>query len=146
MSGNIAITGIPTTPGANGELIHQPNPARSFQAYLLCPLYRLIQLTVARTGAVPLRRELRDLQRNFPDQYNLLILGLKNLEGQTETGLTSYYQLAGIHGLPYKPWNGVGSTTNWQTSSGFGGYCTHSSILFLTWHRPYLALYEVSTA
>jgi tyrosinase len=47
--------------------------------------------------------------------------------------------------MPYKPWNGVGSTTNWKTASGFGGYCTHSSILFLTWHRPYLALYEVST-
>ncbi|KAL2136199.1 hypothetical protein VTI74DRAFT_5077 [Chaetomium olivicolor] len=46
--------------------------------------------------------------------------------------------------MPYKPWNGVGSATNWQSSSGFGGYCTHSSILFLTWHRPYLALYEQS--
>ena len=23
------------------------------------------------------------------------------------------------------------------------GYCTHTSVLFLTWHRPYLALYEV---
>ncbi|KAG7292775.1 hypothetical protein NEMBOFW57_002817 [Staphylotrichum longicolle] len=112
MTTNIAITGIPTTPGPD--------------------------------GAVPLRRELRDLQRNFPDQYNLLILGLKNLEGQDASTSTSYYQIAGIHGLPYKPWNGVGSTTNWQSTSGFGGYCTHSSILFLTWHRPYLALYEQS--
>ena len=23
------------------------------------------------------------------------------------------------------------------------GFCTHTSIIFLTWHRPYLALYEV---
>lgn len=23
------------------------------------------------------------------------------------------------------------------------GYCTHGSILFPTWHRPYLALFEV---
>ncbi|KAK4239408.1 hypothetical protein C8A03DRAFT_42953 [Achaetomium macrosporum] len=112
MSGNIAITGIPTTPGSN--------------------------------GAVPLRRELRDLQENYPDQFNLLILGLKSLEGQDESKLTSYYQIAGIHGMPYKPWNGVGSDTDWQSSSGFGGYCTHSSILFLTWHRPYLALFEQS--
>jgi tyrosinase len=95
-------------------------------------------------GAVPIRWELRELQRSFPDQYNLLILGLKNLEAQDGNGLTSYYQMAGIHGMPYKPWNGVGSETNWQSSSGFGGYCTHSSILFLTWHRPYLALWEVS--
>ncbi|KAK3393358.1 common central domain of tyrosinase-domain-containing protein [Podospora didyma] len=109
-SGNIAITGVPTTPAAN--------------------------------GAVPLRRELRDLQKNYPDQFNLYILGLQNLQGLDEAQLKSYYQIAGIHGLPYKPWNGVGSDTDWQSSSGFGGYCTHSSILFLTWHRPYLALYE----
>ncbi|KAK3309791.1 uncharacterized protein B0T15DRAFT_545814 [Chaetomium strumarium] len=112
MSGNIAVTGIPTTPDSN--------------------------------GAVPLRREIRDLQQNFPDQFNLLILGLKALESQDEGKLTSYYQIAGIHGMPFKPWNGVGSDTDWQTSSGFGGYCTHSSILFLTWHRPYLALFEQS--
>jgi tyrosinase len=138
MSGNIAITGIPTTPGPDGELIHR--------AYLLTSV-PLLQSHPANNGpsigAVPLRRELRDLQRNFPDQYNLLILGLKNLEGQDASNSTSYYQIAGIHGMPYKPWNGVGSTTNWQSTSGFGGYCTHSSILFLTWHRPYLALYEV---
>ncbi|KAK4098585.1 Monophenol monooxygenase [Parathielavia hyrcaniae] len=112
MSGNIAITGIPTTAGPD--------------------------------GAVPLRRELRDLQRNFPDQYNLYILGLRNMQAQGVNVLTSYYQIAGIHGMPYKPWNGVGSSTNWQRTSGFGGYCTHSSILFLSWHRPYLALYEQS--
>jgi len=46
--------------------------------------------------------------------------------------------------MPYKPWNDVASTTDWQSTSGFGGYCTHSSILFLTWHRPYLALFEQS--
>lgn len=94
---------------------------------------------------MPLRRELRDLQKNYPDQFNLLVLGLKSLEGQDETKLTSYYQIAGVHGMPYKPWDGVDSNTDWQSTSGFGGYCTHSSILFLTWHRPYLALYEVGS-
>lgn len=46
--------------------------------------------------------------------------------------------------MPFKPWAGVPSDTDWSQpgSSGFGGYCTHSSILFITWHRPYLALYE----
>ncbi|KAK0624826.1 hypothetical protein B0T17DRAFT_531175 [Bombardia bombarda] len=97
-----------------------------------------------RLGIRPLRREVRDLQRNFPDQFDLYILGLQNLQGLNEAQLTSYYQLAGIHGMPFKPWNGVGSDTDWQSTSGFGGYCTHSSILFLPWHRPYLALYEQS--
>ena len=39
---------------------------------------------------------------------------------------------------PNVPWDGVlGDNT------GAIGYCTHSSILFPTWHRPYVALYEV---
>lgn len=73
--------------------------------------------------------------------------------------MTSYYQVAGtcrshlgdktgqaltvigIHGMPFKPWNGVKGLASFQ----FGGYCTHSSVLFVPWHRPYLALFEVST-
>ncbi|KAK0734565.1 common central domain of tyrosinase-domain-containing protein [Lasiosphaeria miniovina] len=112
MSANIAITGVPTTPGSN--------------------------------GSVPLRREIRELQQTFPDQFNLYILGLQGLQGLDESQLTSYYQIAGIHGMPFKPWDGVGSDSDWEESSGFGGYCTHSSILFTTWHRPYIALYEQS--
>lgn len=30
-----------------------------------------------------------------------------------------------------------------RVNNDFGGFCTHSSILFLTWHRPYLAIFEV---
>lgn len=110
------------------------------------------------TGAVPLRREIRDLQNNFPDQWNVYLLGLKDFQETDENDPLSYYQIAGrnlprfdpqcsnlsltcivlgIHGLPYKAWNDVeGNDTT--------GYCTHSSILFPTWHRPYLALFEVS--
>jgi hypothetical protein len=57
----------------------------------------------------------------------------------------------GIHGLPYQKWP---SNDAWDgipvreldltNEKEFGGFCTHSSILFLTWHRPYLALFEVS--
>jgi tyrosinase len=42
--------------------------------------------------------------------------------------------------MPYKAWDGVEGLSDFGS---FGGYCTHSSVLFLTWHRPYLALYEV---
>jgi tyrosinase len=45
----------------------------------------------------------------------------------------------GIHGLPLVPWD---EQTEPQ-SSGVG-YCTHASVLFPTWHRPYMLLYEVS--
>lgn len=50
--------------------------------------------------------------------------------------------LAGIHGVPFVPWNGVQASPGANQS----GYCPHSSVLFPTWHRPYLALYEVGTA
>jgi tyrosinase len=91
---------------------------------------------------VPLRREIRDLQAHFPDQWTLYILGLDALQKATENDLLSYYQIAGIHGLPYKPWNGVAGIANFNPQHG--GYCTHSSILFAPWHRPYLALFEQS--
>jgi tyrosinase len=90
------------------------------------------------SGSVPIRREIRDLNVKFPDQWNLYLLGLAEFQKAPPADLLSYYQLAGIHGEPYVPWNNVGGLQN-PTS----GYCTHSSILFLTWHRPYLALYEV---
>jgi tyrosinase len=48
--------------------------------------------------------------------------------------------------MPYTTW----PDESWNTDikqvfkkDDFGGFCTHSSILFLPWHRPYLALYEV---
>ena len=56
-----------------------------------------------------------------------------------EADFRSYFAVAGIHGRPYIPWGGAQG----QSQFAFGGYCTHGSVLFPTWHRPYLALYEV---
>jgi tyrosinase len=47
----------------------------------------------------------------------------------------SYYQLAGIHGLPHINWN--------QDTHGQGrNYCAHKSIIFGPWHRPYIAAFD----
>lgn len=46
--------------------------------------------------------------------------------------------VAGIHGHPQVPWDGVNGST-----SNLPGYCTHGATTFPTWHRPYLALFEV---
>ncbi|KAJ8061925.1 hypothetical protein OCU04_009712 [Sclerotinia nivalis] len=89
-------------------------------------------------GSVPLRREIRDLQRNFPDQWTLYILGLQAFQQLDEKSDLSWYGIAGIHGRPYRPWGG----SQGDNSPGWQGYCTHSSILFAPWHRPYLALFE----
>ncbi|KAI9775145.1 MAG: hypothetical protein M1839_001396 [Geoglossum umbratile] len=88
-------------------------------------------------GSVPLRLEIRELQRN-PDLLNLYILGLDRLQSVDQKQLLSYYQLSGIHGRPYIPWDQVGPSENGWSN----GYCTHTSNLFPTWHRPYLAVYE----
>ncbi|KAF7890194.1 hypothetical protein EAF00_008509 [Botryotinia globosa] len=89
-------------------------------------------------GSVPLRREIRDLQRNFPDQWTLYILGLQSFQQLDQKSDLSWYGIAGIHGRPYRPWGGVQG----DNPAGWQGYCTHSSILFAPWHRPYLALFE----
>lgn len=47
--------------------------------------------------------------------------------------------MVGIHGAPGLTWGGVEAIPGNENI----GYCNHVSILFPSWHRPYLALYEV---
>ncbi|CAI4216155.1 unnamed protein product [Parascedosporium putredinis] len=76
-----------------------------------------VKVTPTPDGSVPLRREIRELQERFPEQFSIFILAMRALQAKDKNDPTSFQ---------------------------FGGYCTHSSILFLTWHRPYLALLEQS--
>lgn len=87
---------------------------------------------------VPIRQEIRTLQSSNPDMFNLYLLGMRRMQSLPKTDKLSWFQISGIHGRPYAPWDGVKGVGN------AAGYCTHSSILFLTWHRPYLALFEAS--
>jgi tyrosinase len=102
------------------------------------------------------RLEIRDLAANA-DQFNIFLLGMQKMQAVDQSDFLSYFQLAGIlycplcfdtrlanpilgiHGRPMVSWNGVQG----NDSSPNPGYCTHVSNLFLAWHRPYLALYEV---
>jgi tyrosinase len=59
-----------------------------------------------------------------------------------ENIITSWFQVSGIHGRPYIAWDNVNPTTPDPTAFPTG-YCTHGQVLFPTWHRPYLALFEV---
>ncbi|KAF2622028.1 tyrosinase [Macroventuria anomochaeta] len=86
-----------------------------------------------------LRLEVRDMRANYPDQWNLYLLGLDQLHTTSQKEPNSYYGLAGIHGKPYQTWlNAPGISYK----IGSSGYCPHSMALFLGWHRPYLALFE----
>lgn len=56
----------------------------------------------------------------------------------------SFFSVGGIHGLPNIPWDGATGNPPFNPDSNqWGGYCTHGSVLFPTWHRPYVMLYEV---
>lgn len=92
---------------------------------------------VTGSGTQP-RLEIRNLKKNT-DQWNLYLLTLQAWKSQPQSSPTSYYGVAGIHGVPNQPWDGVGWNPNAQ---GAVGYCTHSSILFPTWHRAYMTLFE----
>ncbi|KAI7302472.1 Di-copper centre-containing protein [Hortaea werneckii] len=91
---------------------------------------------ITQFGVQP-RLEIRELEKNA-DQWNIYLLGLARWQATDQRDKLSYYQVAGIHGRPYSPWDGV------QPGKGidYPGYCIHVSNVFLPWHRPYLALYE----
>ena len=63
----------------------------------------------------------------------------------TQDAPNSFFGVAGIHGLPFTPWDGATSKP-FDPNVQWGGYCTHGSVLFPTWHRPYVMLYEVQVS
>ncbi|KAH6678140.1 hypothetical protein B0J14DRAFT_582032 [Halenospora varia] len=85
----------------------------------------------------PFRKNILDLQNDTP-AWSLYLQAMSAMQNANENSQLSYFQIAGIHGQPYVSWNNVGTTP----VSGWGGYCTHTSVLFPSWHRPYLALFE----
>jgi len=108
--------------------------------------YLVTGVPVAAGEPIPNRKEIRQLSRA---ELYVWVKGLELFQREDHTDPLSYFQLAGIHGLPYQKWP---SNDAWDgipvreldltNEKEFGGFCTHSSILFLTWHRPYLALFE----
>ncbi|RSL69213.1 hypothetical protein CEP54_002372 [Fusarium duplospermum] len=89
-------------------------------------------------GAVPARKNINDLQRTGGPQWDLYIRALRTMYDAKDTDLKSYFQVAGIHGKPFIQWNGGGG----RNGNGWPGYCPHGESLFLTWHRPYVLLFE----
>ena len=90
---------------------------------------------VGASGSTQPRLEIRQLEQDA-DQWNLFMLAMQDFQNTDHSSTTSWYQVAGIHGMPYVTWNNV------QGSNPGSGYCPHSSPLFICWHRPYVALWE----
>lgn len=89
---------------------------------------------VKKGGEAPVRPNISTLQNSGP-AWDLYIQAIKELHDHGESDMLSGYRVTGIHGLPYRSWDGV-------EGSRQAGYCAHGSTLFPFWHRPYLALYE----
>eukprot|EP00884_Botryococcus_braunii_P000736 jgi/Botrbrau1/10663/Bobra.53_2s0020.1 len=92
---------------------------------------------------IRLRVNIQELstQQKWQDHYDLLIQAFIAFEGKDTDDVWGCYQIAGIHGLPYQPYDNA--TGDWKWTPGtWGGYCQHGSPLFPTWHRPYMLYIE----
>ncbi|CAG8437097.1 2127_t:CDS:2 [Scutellospora calospora] len=96
------------------------------------------------------RLDICDFYNNetYRPQFDLLIQSYQAIYDRPYEDMRSYYQFAGIHGLPYTTYDGVtggvheyNNQTEWAEGR-WGGYCHHGDILFPPWHRPYLLLLE----
>lgn len=88
-------------------------------------------------GLLPVRRNILDFQ-NDRVSWSLYIQALTSFQKKSKDDTFSYFQLSGIHGRPYTQW----SDSPKSPGSHDSGYCTHNTVLFLPWHRPYLYIYE----
>ncbi|KAL8693817.1 MAG: hypothetical protein Q9218_001417 [Villophora microphyllina] len=86
------------------------------------------------TGERPFRQEFSTF-KNSGAAFDLYILSLQKFQQSDQRYQLSYFEVAGIHGVPFRSWDGV-------NGKNYAGYCTHASTLFPTWHRPYMALFE----
>ncbi|KAF3903288.1 Tyrosinase [Dactylellina cionopaga] len=97
-------------------------------------------VTGAEGGAVCVERQnINELQSKYPKTFNLLVLALAQIQAANTSDPLSFYQLSGIHGAPYIAWPNPKETGNFDATRG---YCTHRSVLFATWHRPYMLMFE----
>ncbi|KAK0707120.1 hypothetical protein B0T26DRAFT_876116 [Lasiosphaeria miniovina] len=91
---------------------------------------------------VPLRLELDDWYQSTKaehvNQRALFFPAMKKFMDADPFDKLSYFQVAGIHGKPLVSWD----EPNHDPLEPGRGYCAHDSILFATWHRPYLMLFE----
>ncbi|KAF5637739.1 di-copper centre-containing protein [Fusarium sp. NRRL 52700] len=102
-------------------------------------------------GQVHSRPEINAWASSNPIQLSLYIRALQIFQAIPFEDVKSYFQIAGIHGLPAIPWDNdpvpmeasKSYNNNYSSSDGTPDfYCPHNSILFPTWHRVYVLLFE----
>ncbi|KXN81457.1 Polyphenol oxidase 2, partial [Leucoagaricus sp. SymC.cos] len=71
--------------------------------------------------------------------FILYARALQTIQARDQHAWDSYFQIAGIHGIPYTEYVKEQLSLNLCQA----GYCTHGQTLFPVWHRPYVLLCEV---
>ncbi|KZS88975.1 Di-copper centre-containing protein [Sistotremastrum niveocremeum HHB9708] len=100
--------------------------------------YAITGIPVPPNTPIPIRREIHEWASNDEnkEQVALFLLAFERFQRIKPEEKLSYFKIAGIHGLPREPWDGA----EYPDPNAY--YCAHSTILFPTWHRPYLLLFE----
>ncbi|MCJ1389657.1 hypothetical protein MMC18_002514 [Xylographa bjoerkii] len=101
--------------------------------------YPITGISTGSRKPAPLRCEISswwDLKNKEKNKYqvSLFIQALAKFETMKVEEKLSYFQIAGIHSYPSQPWDHAPGPT--------GQYCAHDTVIFPTWHRPYMALFE----
>ncbi|ATY59787.1 tyrosinase precursor [Cordyceps militaris] len=91
------------------------------------------------SSGVPLRLNVNDLQAAAGPQWDLYIQAIRAMQDMKIEDKLSYFQTAGIHGKPFIQWD---APANRRRSNEWLGYCPHGEPIFLSWHRPYVMLFE----
>ncbi|KYK58356.1 hypothetical protein DCS_05369 [Drechmeria coniospora] len=103
--------------------------------------YAITGVSVPRGWTPQLREDINDLQRAGGPKWDLYVQALSAMQESNAVDPLSYFQISGIHGMPYTQWNNTGAGIQ---GNSWMGYCPHGEDLFLPWHRPYVVLFEQS--
>ena len=101
----------------------------------------LICGVIPRNGQLRERKEIDDIIDRV-DMTNIFMTALDGLMREDWRDPFSFFQIAGIHREPWTAWNRIQPGNDSENLQA--GYCSHSSILFPTWHRAYLMMLEQS--
>ncbi|KAM0811388.1 putative tyrosinase [Seiridium cardinale] len=104
-----------------------------------------VVIGLAKFGDKQLHLDIDEMIVQQPDTLNLFCLAIDEFMASASSDWMSYYQIAGIHGLPTEYWDGVTAIdkmANLTKDRNAQGYCPHGDPKFPTWHRPYIAMME----
>ncbi|KAF3001808.1 hypothetical protein E8E13_002868 [Curvularia kusanoi] len=87
-------------------------------------------------GSLFLRLDVRNMKSNYPDQWNLFMLGLDQLQTSDQGDPYSYYGIASIHGRPYRTHLDAPGIAGKIGTTGYCPHILHSRIQTIAEHAP----------